>query len=379
MQVLVAGAGPVGSVAAQRCAELGLDVVLAEEHDAVGEPVRCAGLVSPKALEACGLSLDADFVRREIYGAHVHSPSGRVVEVDGRSVKALVVERDEMDRAAADLAVEAGAGLRLGAEVELQDKMAWLDGEKVEPDVVIDASGARGVAARAFDLGAEKVLPVLQVTVEGAETLREDFVEVFVGNEWAPGFFGYAVPVDDGARVGLGTGTGENPRELFDRFLEGHPAGERFRGEVVSWESGPIPIGPPRQTVHGNVLLVGDAAAQAKPTSGGGIYTGAVAAREAADVAHRHVSEGDSLKRYDAAWRSEVGRELRFGMAAHRWLCRASDRELERFLDLVGETMPVVRRHGDIDRPSRLAAALLRRPGTAAALVGLYLGSFLPR
>lgn len=378
MQVLVAGAGPAGSVAARRCAELGLDVVLAEEHPVVGEPVRCAGLVSPKAVRVCGLPTDADFVRREVRGAHVHSPSGRVVEVDGGETKALVVERDEMDRAAAELAVDAGAELRLGAEVGLEGETISLDGERVDPGVLVDATGARALAARDRGLPPEKVVPAVQATIRGAETLREDFVEVFVGNEWAPGFFAYAVPVEGGARVGLGTGTGENPRELFDEFLERHPAGERLSGEVVDWGSGPIPMGPPRETVSGDVVLVGDAAGQTKPTSGGGVYTGAVAGRCAAEAADRYLRGEGELEEYDEAWRAEVGRELRFGMRAHRALCRASDGDLERLLDLVEEAMPVVRRHGDIDRPSRLARALMRRPGTAASLAWLYLRTFLP-
>ena len=46
-------------------------------------------------------------------------------------------------------------------------------------------------------------------------------------------------------------------------------------------------MGPPRKTVQGNVMLVGDAAGQVKPTSGGGIYMGAVCAKLAGEVAAR--------------------------------------------------------------------------------------------
>lgn len=372
MDVLVVGAGPAGSVAARRCSELGLDTVLVEEHSEVGRPVRCAGVVSPRALRTCDLPLDGDFAEREIRGAYVHYPDGDRFEMDGGRTRAVVVRRDEMDAALAESAVEAGTDLRLDTRAEVEDEFL-LDSEPVEPGVVIDASGAKALAGGEIGLEPGKTLPAVQATIEGARTLSGDFVEVFTGNEWAPGFFAWAVPTERGARVGLATGNGRNPRRLFENFLEEHPAAERLNGEILEWGSGPIPVGPPETTVAGNVLLVGDAAAQAKPTSGGGVYTGAAAAKAAAETAHAHLERGEPLETYDDLWREEFGRELWFGLKVHRALCRATDRDIAELLTLVEDWMPVVREHGDIDHPSALASALLRRPAPALRLAALYL------
>ncbi len=293
--------------------------------------------------------------------------------MDGGTTRALVVERDRMDVALADAAVEAGAELRTDTRAEVRGIRVYLNDEEIEPDVVIDASGARALAAKEHDLRPAKTLPAVQVTMEGAETISGDFVEVLTGNEWAPGFFAWAIPVDGGARVGLATGSGVNPRKLLERVLQQHPAGNRLTGEPVSREPGPIPIGPPDRTVAGNVLLVGDSAAQAKPTSGGGIYTGGVAARAAAEAARGFIDEGRPLERYETLWRNRIGRELRFGMIIHQALCRSTDRDIDRMLSLVERSMPLVRRHGDIDHPSRLAAALARRPSISLPLAALYL------
>jgi len=211
MQVLVVGAGPAGSVAARECSERGLDAVLAEEHDEVGRPVRCAGLVSPRALETCALELDGSYVKREIRGAHVHYPDGDALELDGGRTRALVVDRAEMDAVLAEDAAASGADLRTDTRVSVGGGGYALNGEDVEPEVVIDASGARALCARNHGLEPSKVVPAVQATVEGAETLSDDFVEVFTGNDWASGFFAWAVPIEGGARVGLATGTGENP------------------------------------------------------------------------------------------------------------------------------------------------------------------------
>jgi len=123
--------------------------------------------------------------------------------------------------------------------------------------------------------------------------------------------------------------------------------------------------------------MIGDAAGQAKPTSGGGVFTGGVAAKCAADAVEKFLLDGEPLERYEEKWRSRIGRELRFGMRVHRALCRATDADLERLLDLVDSTKETVRRHGDIDHPSDLARALAREPSAAISMAALYLKTLI--
>ncbi|NLD57553.1 MAG: FAD-dependent oxidoreductase, partial [Methanomicrobiales archaeon] len=51
--VIVAGAGPAGSAAAEECARLGLSTLCIEEHGTIGFPVQCAGLLSTAAFAEC--------------------------------------------------------------------------------------------------------------------------------------------------------------------------------------------------------------------------------------------------------------------------------------------------------------------------------------
>jgi digeranylgeranylglycerophospholipid reductase len=49
--VLVIGAGPAGSIAAKTAAEKGLDVLLIEKRQEIGDPVRCAEGVNKSTLK----------------------------------------------------------------------------------------------------------------------------------------------------------------------------------------------------------------------------------------------------------------------------------------------------------------------------------------
>lgn len=115
------------------------------------------------------------------------------------------------------------------------------------------------------------------------------------------------------------------------------------------------------------MLLVGDAAGQVKPTSGGGIYTGGMCARIAGKIAGCAALAGQTtrqtLAEYERCWRSEIGGELRFGLAAHRVLAALSDSEIDAVLAAVDDPsiIQVIAEEGDIDHPSRLFRSFFSR------------------
>jgi digeranylgeranylglycerophospholipid reductase len=72
--------------------------------------------------------------------------------------------------------------------------------------------------------------------------------------------------------------------------------------------------GPVSPTHRGNVLAVGDAAGHVIPTTGGGIQTSMICAREAAKAIVNHLSEGRPLAEYESASRRVVGEGLGTGV-----------------------------------------------------------------
>ena len=113
------------------------------------------------------------------------------------------------------------------------------------------------------------------------------------------------------------------------------------------------------------MMLVGDAAAQVKPISGGGLFSGLTAATLAADVASRCLAEDDCsarrLRQYDRDWKERVGKELDRGYRVRRAFVRMDDDALDaagRILDT--EESRNVLGQGDIDHPTAIAKDLLK-------------------
>ena len=71
---VVVGAGPIGGYLSKKFNEHGHSVLLLEEHDEIGRPFQCAGLVNPAAMNTIGLESS---ILTTIWGANIHSPTGK--------------------------------------------------------------------------------------------------------------------------------------------------------------------------------------------------------------------------------------------------------------------------------------------------------------
>ncbi len=326
--------------------------------------------------------LSDSLIVRAISGVRVHSPDGSIYELGGDRVRAYVIDRDRFDQALVERAAKVGVTIQTGVRaVELGP---YEKGERtlitrtpsgarqsLRASVIIGADGPHSLLAQQAGLPRpKKILLGLQALIE-FQSDSADFVEVFFGKRWAANFFAWSVPAAEGtARVGIATDRIAEAKACFERLhKEFHNS-----GKILSYQSGMIPIGPAARTVTDGVLIVGDAAGQAKPTSGGGIYTGMLCGKIAGEVAARCALSGKTrarfLREYEQRWRAKLARELSLGFRAHQILTQLSDEQIARALKLL--TIPALRkliqRFGDIDYPSKIAHELIKRPRLWSAI-----------
>jgi geranylgeranyl reductase family protein len=338
-------------------------------------------------------------VRASVRGASVFGPSLESITFRAETSKAFVIDRAGLDIYLADRARGAGAEVRTSTrfdavEEESGDRLTvHLRGpegalEEVRARLVIGADGVASAVARAFRLRRPvEVLPAFEA--EFPESPGDpDTVEVYLGRKLAPGLFGWWIPDGSGgARIGVAADADGTPaRRYFDHLLVSleRRFGRRL-GPPTSYVVSGIPIGTLPRTHARRALLVGDAAAQVKPLSGGGIFTGMRCAEIAADVATQALSKGDlserALAEYDRRWRAELGEEFRRALYLRRLFTRLSDDELDRVVhSLKGAHLAAtIVAFGDIDFPTHVVRELLKEsPGLVRLLpkaVGAWVSS----
>ncbi|WP_209619094.1 geranylgeranyl reductase family protein [Methanolobus bombayensis] len=375
--VIVVGGGPIGSVAARYAAINGAKTLILEDHAFIGTPVGCTGLLSTRALSECEVEPADSCVLNSVRGAFVHPMHGDCLPIDGKKTKAYVVSRKIFDRKLAAMALEEDIDLWLKSRVtgiersQNEQKVSVVkNGEKqvVKTKVIIGADGVRSQVAKWSGLGnVREVLPGIQAEVPYSSD-DTDFVELFVGSQ-VPGFFGWTVPVNESiSRVGMAVDPnyGISAQRVLENLLtKNKHIDSRYGGGKLDLVMGGIPLGPLDKTYADGVMIVGDAAGQVKPTSGGGIYTGAVCAKIAGEIAARAVEQENSsaslLSEYDHQWRAKLGKELAMGMRIHRFVAGLADKELDELINSMNNPaiLNTITRYGDMDHPSILIKKLL--------------------
>ena len=360
--VVVIGAGPAGSAAARRCAEHGLSVLCIEEQGTIGHPVQCAGLLSLAAFHECGVSTRS--VTNTVTGARIIPSQGTPLVVDSKTPRAHVVDRGILDREMAKAAADAGAEFLTKTRADsIENNRVFTRGihgsREFTFKVLIAADGPASSVARQYGM---KRAPVFLsgIQAEGKLDCNENCVELYP--DASPEFFGWTIPCGNGrARVGL-CGT-EQVKERFFSLVK-----RTGLSSDLHLVTGTIPLGIMPKTYGRRTLFVGDAGGFAKPTSGGGVYTGIRTAKHAADVAATCCERGDvsdtALSEYENRWQADIGRELALGYRLFLMRRHLSTETMDEMIGAmsVPEIVNAITEYGDMDRPAKIAGILMKNP-----------------
>jgi geranylgeranyl reductase family protein len=341
--VAIVGGGPSGSYVAYKLAAMGYAVVVLEQKEKLGERVCCTGIISQECVES--FAIDNNVILRQVNSARLFSPSGRLLRLWRQESQACIVDRAAFDVAVANRAQGKGAEYVLNCSVrhiESKDDRVNIEairfGERLDfkARVVVIATGFGSKLSEGLGLG--KASDFVIGTQAEVERIGIDEVEVFFGQEIAPGFFAWLVPISQSKAL-VGLLSRRSPGLYLQKLMSALLA----EGKIASTEAeliyGGIPLKPLARTCSQRLIVVGDAAGQVKPTTGGGIYYGLLCADIAANTLHRAL-ENDNLSikglvSYERQWRRKLGQELKIDYYARKFFERLSDRHTDRIFDII--------------------------------------------
>lgn len=320
--IVVVGAGPAGSTAARFAAAGGASVLMLEKDRDVGYPVRCGEAVSHEGVIQF-IEPDDRWIAARCTRFRLVAPNGSAVipKLDGL---AYVLERRIFDYELAKVAAREGAEVVTKAYVydlikpngAVQGVRALIKDEKVEirAKVVIGADGVESRVGKWAGIDTTTHIHDMescaQVTLSGIE-VEQDILDFYFGENVAPGGYLWIFPKGkDVANVGLGVNVENAKKKSAIRFLEEFVE-KRFPGAAILTRiAGGVPCAKTcDEIVKNNVMLVGDAAHQVNPLSGGGIISGMIGGMIAGQVAAEAIRKNDlrHLAEYEKRWHKRLG------------------------------------------------------------------------
>jgi digeranylgeranylglycerophospholipid reductase len=341
--VIIIGAGPAGSYIAYKLASSGYNVAVFEEKSAPGLDVCCTGIISTECFQS--LDLGTDVILTKLNSAKFFSPSGKCLRLQTEKVQAYVVNRLLLDKAIACKAQAQGAQYFFSSPVidiipgkdSIQAETLCSGAREIfNARAVVLANGFKPKLPQKLGLGRIKNFLVgAQVEIE-AKNVNE--FEIYFGQEIAPGAFAWLVPTSaNKAYVGL-LATSQAKLHL-QKLLNNLFSQGRIASREVEIRQKAVPVGTLARSYGDRILVIGDAAGQVKPTTGGGIYFGHLGARIASEVLNEALSSDNltagQLSRYQKQWKAKIGKELSRGHWARWAYAKLSDRQIERIFNMV--------------------------------------------
>ena len=247
--IVVVGAGPAGSRAAQAAALRGARVLLIDQRQRIGVPVQCGEFV-PRWISRCA-PFSSQCVIQAIEKMVTHLPDHGSYEIRSPG---YMLDRSLFDKELATSAVQAGAEISIGTRAKAFSPEGLIVGQGVKErivksKVIIGADGVHSSVARWAGHPSPGALAALQYEVVSFRPQEE--VDIFFDRDYEGG---YAWFFPKGKRANVGVGVVSRKASLLPGLLGDFT--DRLKGakklsrvDILSRTGGAIPCEKPRQTV----------------------------------------------------------------------------------------------------------------------------------
>lgn len=317
-KAIIIGAGPVGNYLASKLTSLGHKVIVLEKKPAAGQSICCTGIISKECYDL--LSLDGSIPTNQANSAKFFTPSGRCIRLWNNDKIAYITDRTALEQTLASKAQASGADYHFSTQVTniefgancLSVNTNGYNGERVfESESAIIATGYGSDLPKSLGLG--KINDFTIGAQAEVNINRIDEIEIYFDQKLSPGGFAWLVPTRDNKGL-AGLLTRHKPEQQLSQLLLNLQAQGKISTTEVTKCYAAIPLRPLPKTYTKQILVVGEAAGQTKPITGGGIYYGILCADIAANVLHQAINSGDlsaaKLSTYQKQWRTKLSREL---------------------------------------------------------------------
>ena len=335
-EVIVAGSGPGGTLAAYTLARSGVEVWLLERsrHPRLKA---CGGGVSRKVARLLDFSLDP-IVEATIRGAWLAYQGHVEAAYDSPEPVAWMVMRDRLDALLAHQARAAGARLLEDTVVQgvYQEENGTIQVQTSRGtftcQYLIGADGAHSQVRRSLGARRPRLAPALEWEIQAPSSLVARFQgRVWIDVGWVPWGYGWVFPKQGRLSTGL-AGFGSvgpqprrlvQPRETLMRFLGQFESGVLLSQPTLRMGH-PIPLYIEAPDLgRDRMLLVGDAAGLVDPFFGEGIYYALRSGQLAAEAILKARSGGGSpLGAYETWIHSELVPEFEAARSLAQWIYR---------------------------------------------------------
>ncbi len=326
---VVIGASVAGLFAAYQLARAGVRVRVYEAQAELAPPARTL-IVTPACLDL----LDFDIVEAVLNRTRTFEliSAGRSARITLQEPD-LIVERGELVRVLARQVRRAGGEIVLNHRLEevsnhspaLRLHFQNSEGIKtVRAATVVGADGIDSITARSVGRDGFERVGLIQARVALPPDLSPDTVRVWFDRE-STRFFYWLIPESAQTGVaGLIADTPEAAQTALKQFLRSQDL-----APIAYEEDAPVPISPLRLGSQGDgrIFLAGDAAAQVKVTTVGGVVTGLQGAAAAARSILRGTAYADEL--------ASLHWELNVHALARKVLDGFTDGDYDRLLELL--------------------------------------------
>ena len=324
--VVVVGGGPAGSMAAWEAAKGGVSVCMLEKDRDIGYPVRGGEAAGESGLSQF-VEIEDSWIAEKITSVKLVSPNLTSVDIDFAAETGYILNRRIFDYDLSRYAANAGAEVYTKAYVKnvLANNgevngvvLDYLGEEKqIQAKIVI---GADGLTSRVGRWAGLKTLvrmkdmeSAVQYSVANVD-IEPNKMIMYVGMNHAPGGYIWVFPKGKNfANIGIGISGKYSKHKSAQKYLDEFMEREYPDAAILTTMCGGVPCAKPMEKpVADGIMLVGDAAHQINPMTGGGIVAGMkggwIAGQVAAEAIKKNDYSEDSLLEYPKRMRKDFGK-----------------------------------------------------------------------